>query len=156
MAGTQLKYHRGAAKELYRSTRVKRSTPRETVTAVAARLGGKLPASLREWITYFGDLGFCSGQDRPIRLADLGQPRPVRQGQSIDYVAGGHLPLMFENQGCCMWALVLDGSDDPPVVQAGNWSSEAPRWEPVADRFSTFTHARIWSQVRSSFDAPLW
>jgi hypothetical protein len=73
----------------------------------------------------------------------------------VDFVAQGYLPLMFENQGCCLWALRLDGSDDPPVVQAGNWHQVAPKWEAVADRFSTFTHARVWSQGRA-FQASLW
>jgi hypothetical protein len=154
MAGTQLKYHKGAAKELYGKARAQRRTPPEVVREIASRLGGKMPAALREWLTYFGDLRTCAGQDNPIPLDRLGQPRAVRLGVVVDFVAGGHLPLMFENQGCCLWALVLDGSEDPPVVQAGNWHAANPLWESVADRFSTFTCARVWSQ-RCVFQASL-
>jgi hypothetical protein len=155
MAKTRLRYHAAAAREFYGTDQRSRVTSAAQVRALARRIGRPLPAALREWIAYFGDLGLCSGQDRAISLDQLGAPITGGRDIRIDYVPRGYLPLMRENQGCCLWALVLDGSDDPPVVQSENWHKETPDWQPVADRFSNFTHARVWSQA-CAFRSPFW
>src|SRR5262245_44588782 len=67
--------------------------------------------------------------------------------RGVDHLPAGYLGVIIEAQGCCLWAVRLDGSDDPPVVQAEDWHSATPTWQPVADRFSTFTLARTWSHT---------
>src|SRR5262249_50671065 len=104
----RLSYHAATAREVYGTASPKRSTSAAEVRALERRLGRKLPASVREWVAYFGDLGLCAGsQDRALRLAEWGSGRG-----GVDHLPAGYLGVMIENQGCCQWAVQLDGSDD--------------------------------------------
>src|SRR4051794_22666822 len=118
MARQKLKYNVAAVRELFGTDRLERQTPVATVRAIEKRIKRRLPPAVREWISYCGDLGYCSGQDHPIPLDELGEPRWLTRDTRYDAVADGYLVLMVENQGCCKWAVRLDG-EDPPVVQAG-------------------------------------
>jgi hypothetical protein len=137
----KLRYHNATARELFRTDRLARDKPVAEVRALERRLGVKLPASVREWVGYFGDLGFLSGQDHARGLDEW-------------EVRDGHLLMMWENQNCAEWGVRPDGSDDPPVFWAlpRGLREGRPNWSPVADRFSTFTWSRAWSQARV-FDA---
>jgi hypothetical protein len=73
------------------------------------RLGFRLPASIREW--YYNEeaidiLAKCSNQDWPIPLWQF-----AAKERKMDRL----LPFKYENQGVCVWAYLLDGSDDAPV-----------------------------------------
>jgi hypothetical protein len=57
------------------------------------------------------------------------------------------LPVLYETQGCCWWGLVLDGSDDPPVVVCRG--DQGDLWDHHAGSFSAFVCARV-------FDRSLW
>jgi hypothetical protein len=48
---------------------------------------------------------------------------------------------MVENQAVCVWALRLDGGDDPPVVVACDPDLE---WRPCAESFSAFVGCEVW------------
>jgi hypothetical protein len=141
MGRVKLRYHNAAARELFGTERHERQTAVADVRALERRLGVKLPASVREWVAYFGDLGYLSGQDNPL---------PLDRWE----VRAGYLLMMYENQHCAAWAVRLDGGDDPPVF----WDlprtlrEGKPSWSPVADHFSTFTWSRAWS-MSCVFDA---
>jgi hypothetical protein len=140
-----MKSNAEAARLLFGRVEIERQTPVAEVRALEARLGQRLPAAVREWVGGCGDLGSLSGQDDARRLDQW-------------EVRDGHLLVMVENQGCAVWGVRLDGSDDPPVFWAPSRGSAGGEleWEPVADHFSTFTWSRAWSQCEV-FDAEqLW
>jgi hypothetical protein len=110
------------------------------------RLGVRLPESVREWYAVFGGLEPCTTEDHPIPLEDLGEPLRLRGAEVYDAVANGYLLLMREREDHCTWAVRLDGSDDPPVVLTPDLAPYRRDWRPVADHFSTFTLARVWSR----------
>ncbi len=74
-----------------------------------------------------------SNHDPPITVEEFSlQESPV----------GRLLPVRWENQGVCTWAVLLDGSDDPPVfvdVDSGGTS-----WQLSAPRFSTYVYTCVW------------
>src|SRR6266850_2497412 len=95
--------------------RLLNSEPKTSIAAevavqeVESRLGHSLPSSVREW--YTGEdaiqiLAEHSNQDPPIAVQDFAVIE--RQSRRL-------LPIRRENQGVCTWAIVLDGSEDPPV-----------------------------------------
>nr|BFE59268.1 hypothetical protein GCM10020063_037940 [Dactylosporangium thailandense] len=73
-----------------------------------------MPASVREWYS------LAAGQE--IRL----------------------LPFMIENQGVCFWAVMLDGSDDPPVMISLDDLEPSDEWTMLAATFSDLVYTRIW------------
>lgn len=105
------------------------------------RCGVKFPASVREWYSLEGAAEALDGQDCLVAVAELGEVEEdwFGAGQQ-DFVAQGFLVIMYENQGVCWWAVLLDGSDDPPVVVA----VDRPQWSHCAAHFSTFVYTRIW------------
>jgi hypothetical protein len=134
MAKVRMKYNAEAARLLfYRAP--ERETPVAAVRALEQRLGQRLPAAVREWVSGCGDLACISGQDHAL---------PLDRWEVRD----GHLLLMYENQNCAVWGVRLDGSDDPPVLWAlpRSVAEGKLQWQPVAEHFSTFTWARAWSQ----------
>jgi hypothetical protein len=100
------------------------------------RLGMRLPPSVREWYSYDGALPILalhSNGDPPI---------PVEEFSLTESTAGRLLPIRWENQGVCTWALLLDGSDDPPVVV--DVDSDGTAWQPLAETFSTYVYTCVW------------
>jgi hypothetical protein len=85
------------------------------------------------------------GQPRPARRASVrAKPRHVDE-----LVRAGLLEVLIENQGVCTWAVMLDGSDDPPVVvEVDSRDSAASldeiQWQPCAESLSTFMYCRAW------------
>jgi hypothetical protein len=139
-----LRYHAGAARALGVGAEVELRHLAELVEC-ERRLGRRLPASLREWISVFGDLGFCAAsQDNEIPLRELGGTVTLRGGEVYDAVPDGYLMLMHENQRCCTWAVKPDAGDDPPVFWADRLNAGPAHWHLVADHFSTFAEARVW------------
>jgi hypothetical protein len=142
-----LRYHAQAAQELTgaRGREVNADYLR-LLEERERRLGVRLPESAREWYAVFGSLRDCCGEDDPIPLEQLGEPLRLRGAEVYDAVANGYLLLMRENEDRCTWAVVLDGSDDPPVVLTPDLAPYRRDWRPVADHFSTFIWARVWSR----------
>ncbi|HVJ80322.1 MAG TPA: SMI1/KNR4 family protein [Planctomycetia bacterium] len=100
------------------------------------RLGVRLPSSVREWYSCADAVPILaehSNSDPPIAVEDFTlQESPV----------GRLLPIRWENQGVCCWAVLLDGSDDPPVfvdVDTGGAS-----WHLLARSFSAYVYACVW------------
>lgn len=56
------------------------------------------------------------------------------------------LPFKNENQGVCVWAVDMDGSDDPPVyVDVDTGGAE---WFLQAPTFSAHVNACVWDYAR--------
>ncbi|MDO4245704.1 MAG: hypothetical protein Q4C89_06755 [Deinococcus sp.] len=59
------------------------------------------------------------------------------------------LYLLNENQGNYTYGLLLDGSDDPPVLLLSRWLQQngevgPNRWRPFAESFAAFAFARLF------------
>jgi hypothetical protein len=109
---------------------------------VERQRGFRLPASMREWYSRMGDaalMGFAP--DHPVRLSELGQAR-----HGYDGLADNLLLILCENQACCWWAVRLNSSPDPPVVNLQRFVNGWREAYLVTDSFSAFVLARIWAQ----------
>jgi hypothetical protein len=102
-------------------------------------LGFRLPPSLREWYCNEGAIDLLakySNQDSPI---------PLREFAVKAWESHRLLPFKDENQGVCIWAIDLDGSDDPPVYV--DVDSNGTQWTMQAPTFSAYVHACVWDCV---------
>jgi hypothetical protein len=100
------------------------------------RLGMRLPPSVREWYSYDGALPVLavhSNADRPV---------PVQEFSLTESTVGRLISIRWENQGVCNWAILLDGSDDPPVLV--DVDSGGTVWQPLAQKFSTYVYTCVW------------
>jgi hypothetical protein len=50
------------------------------------------------------------------------------------------LPFKVGGQGCCIWAVCLNDSDNPTVW----YDDDSPNWEQVGMFFSDYLHTSIW------------
>ena len=116
--------------------------PRTSIAAIGElerteqRLGIRLPPSVREW--YSNDdalpiLAAHSNDDPPI---------PLREFSLTESTVGRLILIRHENQGVCTWAILLDGSDDPPVLVEVD--SDGTVWQPCAEEFSTYVYTCVW------------
>jgi hypothetical protein len=106
------------------------------VERAEVRLGFRLPASVREWYSCDGAIRILethSNGDSPIPVAEL----TIRQSMSQRL-----LPFRIENQGVCIWSIMLDGSDDPPVYV--DVDSNGRDWHLQASTFSQYVRACVW------------
>jgi hypothetical protein len=108
--------------------------PRITMAALGElartqrRLGIDLPASMCEWYSYDCALSVLfenSNGDPPI---------PVAEFFVSESAVGPLIPIRRENQGVCTWAILLDGSNDPPVYV--DVDSVGTEWRLHAKSFS--------------------
>jgi hypothetical protein len=106
------------------------------VETVERRIGGRLPASVREWYCYHGAIDILekhSNQDPPIALDEFAV---------LEWKSHRLLPFRVENQGVCIWSILLDGLDDPPVYV--DVDSEGTRWQMLAPTFSIYVYSCVW------------
>jgi hypothetical protein len=100
------------------------------------RLGIRLPPSVREWCSYDGALPILaahSNDDPPI---------PVQEFSLTESGAGRLISIRWENQGVCTWAILLDGSDHPPVLV--DVDSNGTVWQSLVQKFSTYVYTCVW------------
>jgi hypothetical protein len=100
------------------------------------RLGRRLPGSVREWYAFGGALRILaehSNNDPPI---------PVDKFAISEWKSLQLLPVRVESQGVCMWSIVLDGSDDPPVYV--DVDSNGTDWQLLSPTFSAYVYACVW------------
>lgn len=112
--------------------------------ALEHRLNRSLPSTFRELIALENGpalMGQFSNSDAPIPLVRLA--KPLRRWPGYDPLADQLLPFMVENQGVCVWAIRLDGGDDPPVVVEVD-SGTPPQWQRCADRFSCWLKCQVF------------
>lgn len=156
------------------------------------RLGVRFPGALREWYALadaWRDLWWYMGVnwagDSSFAPSDLGEPDRIAlrddSVRRLDHLAAGFIPFLLEHQDEALWALALDGSEDPPVVIAElpfgrpDPDGEEPGvlidpasaaevdWKPHASSFSTFILSRVWwarfadttHELRAYQDEPL-
>lgn len=121
-----------------------------------------LPASVYEWYTFEQAILWLerySNGGHPIALAHLGGKQRYQSGggeQEIDFLARNLLPVLMENQGTCMWAVQLDGSEDPPVVIAFDYRQPASTWDIYVDGFSHFVYTCIWDAQIIQLDSAIF
>ncbi|MFF5233310.1 SMI1/KNR4 family protein [Dactylosporangium sp. NPDC000521] len=173
---TQPQYH---ARSLALAGRTAETSP-DAVAAVdrfAAVRGLPLPASVREWYSLAAGqetLRAFSNEDRVYAAHELGRPERYWPGgepdeeREWDPVAERQLlPFMIENQGVCYWAVMLDGSDDPPVMISFDDLEPTDEWTMLSASFSDLVYARIWDHQAmcgertlrapvASFDPATW
>lgn len=116
--------YRAAFSNLGRPLKNEDAVSEEEISAVETRLSCTFPASLRDFVCVAGRADdFFGAFDRLISLEEW-------------FVDDGKLGFMEENQAVVLWAVALDGSEDPPIFQATN---EAPlTWDEVSARCSEF------------------
>jgi hypothetical protein len=106
------------------------------VERAGRRLGRRLPTSVREWYAC-GDalwiLAEYSNNDPPIPVDEFA----ISEWKSLQL-----LPFRVENQGVCVWSIVLDGSDDPPVYV--DVDSNGTDWQLLSPAFSAYVYACVW------------
>ena len=116
---------------------------------VEHRIGRKLPASVREWYSLKGACDLLrkySNDDPPLEIDEFGEPRrDTHGGGPHDLLARDLLVFRYENQAVCVWAIKLDGSDDPPVVL--DFDSQFKTWKPCAATFSTHLYTWMWDNA---------
>jgi hypothetical protein len=100
------------------------------------RLRLTLPASVREWYSCDRAIEILlehSNDDPPIAVSRL---TTAQSGPGL------LLPFRTENQGVCIWAILLNGSEDPPVLVSVD--SNGQDWCNHAPSFSTYVRASVW------------
>ncbi|MEV0569578.1 SMI1/KNR4 family protein [Dactylosporangium sp. NPDC050588] len=150
---SQLRYH---ARSLALAGRTAEISP-DAVAAIdrfAAVRGFPLPASVREWYSLAAGqetLRTFSNEDRVYAAHELGRMEQYWAGDESDQerewdlVAERQLlPFMIENQGVCFWAVMLDGSDDPPVMISFDDLEPTDEWTMLTASFSDLVYTRIW------------
>jgi hypothetical protein len=116
---------------------------------VESRIRKRLPVSLIEWYLQRNACAILmehSNTDPPVALDDLGKPLTdptVRRPREL--ANEGLLPIRFQNQGVCTWAVRLDGSEDPPVVVT--YDERLCEWIRCADHFSDYVFTCVWDYV---------
>ncbi len=118
--------------------------------AVEARIGRKLPASVREWYSLEGApeiLRQYSNDDWPLEVSEFGLPREdTHGGGPHDLLARDLVVFRYENQGVCVWAFGMDGTDDPPVYV--DFDSQFKTWTKCAPTFSEHLYAWMWDYAK--------
>jgi hypothetical protein len=114
--------------------------------AVEARIGRKLPASVRDWYSLHGAcelLRQYSNDDWPLEVREFGLPRKdTHGGGPHDLLARDLVVFRYENQGVCAWAFGLDDTDDPPAYV--DFDSQFKTWTKCAPTFSEHLYAWMW------------
>ena len=96
----------------------------------------QMPASVREWYQLQNAIRILadhSNDDPPIAIRDFAVQE--WRGQVL-------LPIRHENQGVCTWAILLDGSDDPPVYV--DVDTDGKEWCLLAPTFSRYVFSCVW------------
>jgi hypothetical protein len=125
----------------------------------AQRCGLSFPAAMREWYAIedaVALLGQYSNQDSAVPLEQLGEE--LAKAGSFAGERSESSPVVViqeENQGNCRWGVLLDGSEDPPVLaetSTGDGDPVPPKvWQFYSEHFSTFVYTRVWD-----WSAPCW
>jgi hypothetical protein len=125
---------------------VNSATAASSLDAAEARIGRKLPASVREWYLLEDAcklLRQYSNDDWPLEVGEFGLPRKdTHGGGPHDLLARGLVVFRYENQGVCVWAFGLDGTEDPPVYV--DFDSQFKTWAKCAPTFSEHLYTCVW------------
>lgn len=125
----------------------------EALDELEQECGRPIPAAVRQWYAledglenrnlYFGA--------HLIPLIELGVPyltySPEGEERRLDLVAQGRLLVMGGEDANCLFAVDLDGTNDPPVLVTGlDIAPSTPEipWYPHAGAFSAFILSHCW------------
>ncbi|MCP5045462.1 MAG: hypothetical protein GY944_30910 [bacterium] len=140
-----LTYH-AATETLLDTTLVPSRSRSALIERVERSYGFTFPASLREWYSIPVALAILeehSNADPPIGVEEMLGPRTdTIGGGPHDLLSRGLIPIRYENQGVAVWAVRLDGTDDPPVVV--DVDTQFREWKPCASSFSEYVYTCVW------------
>ena len=129
-----------------------RSSPkaRKALDDIERTTNQKLPPAVREWYELEGAVGILakySNDDHPVPIDELAQSLTDAERNLRDLIKQKFLVIKHENQGVCTWAVLLDGSADPPVFLDFDSRFDSPIR--CADSFSHYVFSCVWdySQV---------
>lgn len=108
----------------------------EEIESAERSLGTRLPASVWEWYSYDGALAILAEH------SNADPPVPLSEFELTESMVGRLIPIRHENQGVCTWAILLDGSEDPPVYVDDD--SNGTGWQRLAPKFSTYVWTCVW------------
>lgn len=112
----------------------------------------QLPPSVREWYSLVEGteiLAQYSNADHPLRLQEMLEDAPEWHQQQWHEMGertptdAPTLPFLWENQEVFVACLLIDGSDNPPVIA---WDDDF-EWKPWNDHFSEFLLEWIWNYL---------
>lgn len=127
-----LRFHQRAAVLLVPESRANYALP-SYVLAAEESLGLTLPTSVREWYSLPDAMEILAhSNDPPIHPRDFAL---------VEWRSHHLVPIRHENQGVCVWAVLIDGSDDPPVYIQLDGSQD---WVLAAKSFSDYVYACVW------------
>lgn len=135
-----LQYHDKSFENLNEKPRV-RADRDDVLSKIESRIRRPLPPSLREWYSLESACRFIGDH---IPLCELGGPLES-ESRPCDLVKSDLLPIVVHSEGFGIWAVVLDGSDDPPVLVDPD--AHLKSWFRYADHFSQFVLARVFDQL---------
>ncbi len=122
------------------------STPHNSPTApselreVEQRLGYLLPDAVREW--YLAE----HATETLAQHSNGGHWTAIRDFTVLPWGEQRLLPIGGDAQQVCTWAVLLDSSADPPVLE---YAKDGPReWRTCAATFSAFIYAGVWDFCR--------
>jgi hypothetical protein len=111
----------------------------QAVDIAELQLGCKLPASVREWYSCAAAVPILNDHSNKDPAV------PPEDFRIVDWNSHLLIPLRYENQGVCTWAIALDGSSDPPIYV--DLSKLGATWTLHAPTFSRFVYATIWDHI---------
>lgn len=112
----------------------------------------QLPPAVKEWYSLVeatGILAHYSNADRPLSLQEILDQASEWHQQKWDGMGertptdAPTLPFLWENQGVFVACLLIDGSEDSPVIA---WDDDL-EWKPWNDHFSDFLLEWIWGYL---------
>lgn len=100
------------------------------------RLGVELPQSVRDWYCREGAVQILAEH------SNADPPETVESLKIVEWQSRRLLPIRYENQGVCTWAVHLDGSEDPPIyVDVDTGGKE---WQLLSPSFSQYVFSCVW------------
>jgi hypothetical protein len=109
------------------------------VENVEGQLGFRLPLSVREWYYNEGAIDILA------KYSNGDWPIPLREFVVKEWKTHRLLPFKYENQGVCVWAMLLDGTADPPVYV--DVDSNGAQWDLQAPTFSAHVLSCAWDSA---------
>jgi hypothetical protein len=111
-----------------------------------------LPAAVKAWyaleqapalLSRYPPVGVVRSAQQ---LGDLENYWSDGVSHSIDLLQQGRLLMMTEEQNNCVWAIELNGEDDPPVVVSEELNPSAT-WHLCAETFLAFVYTCVWDSL---------
>lgn len=132
--------HHDRSYRLLGTTLIEDAVSVQRLAEVQRRLRLSMPPSVAEWYRRSDAISILrkhSNDDPPIDVSAF---------ETITWQSRLLLPIRYENQGVCTWAIHIDGSDDPPVLV--DVDTDGEQWNPFADTFSEYVYSGIWDYKR--------